>query len=182
MQERHPLVENGRVAGDADVVAGDERQEVQVVGDARADPASGRRVPPVLHVAFFELPRRRSQNLRPRLLRRAVDQRHRVLKLVAEPERSARLVEARPAPHPTGERLIEQPAVQHQVERRVRRTDLDGSEDAIPLRSDFLQRRLRAARIGVGDDESPGLLRALCLAEQEDDLVGPAWREFAGRS
>ena len=132
------------------------------------------RVPPVLHVALLELARRRAQDLCPRLLRRAVDDGHRVLELVAETECPARLVERRPAPHSTGERLVEQPAVQHQVHRRVRRADLDRPEDAIPECADFLQRRLYPARSGVGADESSGLVRGLGLPEQEDDLLLPA--------
>ena len=47
-------------------------------------PRPAGRVPPVLYVAFLELPRRRAQDLRPRLLRGAVDDGHRVLELVAE--------------------------------------------------------------------------------------------------
>ena len=66
LQERHSLVEQGGIAGRGDVVVDDQRQEVQVVGDARADAAAGRRVPPMLHVALLELPRRRPQDLGPR--------------------------------------------------------------------------------------------------------------------
>ena len=157
VQEGHLLVENGRVARNADVMCNDQWQEEEIVGDARADAAARGRMPPVLHVAFLELPRRRAQDLCARLLRGAVDDGHRVLELVAEAECPARLVEGRPAPHSAGERLIEQPAVQHQVQRRVRRADLDRPEDAIPERADFLQRCLHPARSGVGADESPGL-------------------------
>ena len=84
-------------------------------------PRAGRRVPPVLHVAFLELPGGRPQDLRPRLLRGAVDQGHHVLELVAEAVGPARLVERRPAPDPAGQHLVEQPAVEHQVQRRVGR-------------------------------------------------------------
>ena len=155
-----------------------QRQEEEVVGNAGADAAAGGRVPPVLHVAFLELPRRRAQDLCPRLLRGAVDDGHRVLELVAEAERPARLVERRPAPHATGERLVEEPAVEHQIHRRVRRADLDRPEDAIPERSRFLQRRLHPTGLGVGADEAPGLVRGLRLPEQEDDLLLPARRHF----
>ena len=181
VQEGDPLVEHGRVARDADVVCNNQRQEDEIVGNARADAATCGRVPPVLHVAFLELPRRRAQDLCPRLLRGAVDDGHRVLELVAETECPARLVERRPAPHSTGERLVYEPAVQHQVHRRVRCADLDRPEDAIPERADFLQRRLHPARRGVGADESPGLVRGLGLPEQEDDLLLPARRHVQRR-
>ena len=120
------------------MVAGDEGQEVQVVGDACPNAAPRWRVPPVLHVALFELPGGRSEDLRPRLLRGAVNQGHRVLQLVAEAERPARLVEPRPAPHPAGKHLVDQPAIEHQVQRGVRRADLNGPEDAVPPCLDLL--------------------------------------------
>ncbi len=51
-------------------------------------------------------------------------QRHRVLQLVAEAERAAGLVEARPRPHAAGERLIDQPAVGQEIDGRVGRFDM----------------------------------------------------------
>ena len=145
-QERHPLVEQSRVAGCGDVVAGDERQEVEIVGDPCADAAARRRVPPVLHVALLELSGGRSQDLRARFLSGAVDEGHRVLQLVAEAERPARLVEPGPAPHAAGKCLVDQPAIEHQVQRGVGRADLDGPEDAIPFSLDLLQRLVLPAR------------------------------------
>src|SRR5262245_57664551 len=97
-QKRHLLVEEGVMAGDGDVMAYDEGQEQEIVRDACADALAGRRVPPVLHVAFLELPARRPQDLRPRLLRRAVDEGHHVLQLIAETVGAAGLVERGAAP------------------------------------------------------------------------------------
>src|SRR4029453_16320835 len=154
VQEGNPIVEQGRVARNADVVRNNQRQEDEIVGYPRADAATCERGPPVLHIAFLELPRGRAQDLCPRLLRGAVDDGHRVLELVAETECPARLIERRPAPHSTGESLVYEPAVQHQIHPRVRRADLDRPEDAIPERAGFLQRRLYPARSGVGADES----------------------------
>ena len=124
-------------------------------------PRAGRRVPPVLHVAFLELPRRRPQDLRPRLLRGAVDQGHHVLELVAEAVGPARLVERRPAPDPAGQHLVEQPAVEHQVQGRRRASApgrRPGRGPSAPATSASACRG--PAGGGVGRDESPRLVPA----------------------
>jgi hypothetical protein len=177
-QERHEFVKDGCITGDANVMASDEWQKVKVVGNASSDPASARRVPPVLNVALLELPGRRPQDMRASLLWSAVDNRHCILKLVAEPICPARLVETRSCPHAAGERLIQQPSVQQHIERCVRRTDLDCPQDAIPERLHIFQHRPGAHRVAIRAYEGPGIFRARGLAEQEDDLLGPPWREF----
>ena len=57
-QERHVLVEQREVAGRGDIVVDGKGKEVQVVSDAGSDTGVGGRMPPVLHVALFELARR----------------------------------------------------------------------------------------------------------------------------
>jgi hypothetical protein len=74
--------------------------------------------------------------MRARLLRPGEAERHAVLELVAEAVGAARLVEGRPRPDAAGDRLVEQPAVQHDVHRPVRRADLDGAEHLAPVRGD----------------------------------------------
>ena len=67
-------------------------------------PRPDRRVPPVLDVAFDELARRRAQQVRAqRASGCGVDERHRVLQLVAKAERAARLVEAAAPPEAAGQ-------------------------------------------------------------------------------
>src|SRR5690606_38627479 len=56
VQVMHHLVEDGPVARDALVEAGHVRQEQEVVGETGPDAASRRRMPPVLDIAFGELP------------------------------------------------------------------------------------------------------------------------------
>src|SRR5438309_11418285 len=84
MQERNLLLEQGRIARHSDIMCNDQREENAIIGDACAHAATRRRMPPVLHVAFLELPGRRTHDLCPRFLRRAVDNRHCILELVAE--------------------------------------------------------------------------------------------------
>ena len=105
--------------------------------------------------------------------RLGVDQRHRVLQLVAEAERAAGLVEAAARPQAAGQRLVEQPAVGQHVERRVGRLDLDRAERA----ASSIARPPRAHRArAVGAAEAlhqlVGVVGARCRhAEQEDDLA-----------
>ena len=75
-----------------------------------------------------KLARRAAQQVLAQQTRLGVDQRHRVLQLIAEAERAARLVEAAARPQAAGQRLVEQPAVGQHVERRVGRLDLHGAE------------------------------------------------------
>src|SRR5688572_5704628 len=136
MQERHVYIEQRCVTRGLDVVADNERQEIEVVGDSRSDAAALRRVPPVLHVSLFELSGGRSHDLSARFVSGAVHKRHRVLQLVAEAESAARLVEPSAAPYPATKCLIDQPAIEHQIQRGVWRVDLYGAEDAFPSRRD----------------------------------------------
>ena len=87
--------------------------------DAQA--AAARLVPPVLHVAFDELPAGGAQQVRARQVGPREQQRHHVLQLIAEAERAARLVVAGARPQPAAHVLVEQPAVHQHVERVVRR-------------------------------------------------------------
>ena len=78
----------------------------------------------------------------PRASGIAVADRHHVLQLVAETVSAARLIEAGPRPDAAGERLVEQPADYHDVERSVGSLDLDIADDRFPealhLRQDFV--------------------------------------------
>ncbi len=89
-------------------------------------------MPPVLHVAFFELVRGREQDLFTRDLRTAVDERHHVLQLIAKTVSAAGLIKSRARPDATRERLIQQPAVEHRVQGGVRRSHFDRAEQAHP--------------------------------------------------
>ena len=111
---------------DLEVVRGGVGQPQQVVRDAGAGAAARRRMPPVLHVAFDELAAaRRAADARARASGFEHRQRHHVLELIAEAVGAARLVERRARPDAAGQRLVEQPAVEQQVHRPIRRRHLD---------------------------------------------------------
>ena len=112
-------------------------------------PIPGRRVPPVLDVALFELPRRRPQDLRPRLCRSAVDQGHHILQLVAKAVRSAGLVKRGAGPNAASQDLIDQPAVEHQVDARIGRRHVQRVQEAVPLLLHLGQRRIGSIGLRV---------------------------------
>jgi hypothetical protein len=114
----HLLVQDGVIAGTADVERRDVGQPEQVVGEAGADALAQRRVPPVQHVALHELVGRVQQDLPARERGIEVEKRRRVLQLVTEAERAARLVVRRPRPHPARQVLVREPAVHHDVDGR----------------------------------------------------------------
>ncbi|MNW22015.1 hypothetical protein D3C71_2232560 [compost metagenome] len=63
----------------------------------------------------------------PRLGGAGEGERHGVLQLVAKPVGTAGLIERRAGPDATGKRLVEQPAIEHDVHRAVRGPDLNGA-------------------------------------------------------
>src|SRR5690606_39087295 len=89
LEERNLLVQHPLVAQRLHVDRGDVRQPHEVVRDPGAHATRRRRVPPVQHVALWELVRGRLEQLGTRQLRRGVQQGKRVLELVAETDGAA---------------------------------------------------------------------------------------------
>ena len=114
-EEGNLFVEHAGVGDARDVAAGDVRQPEIVVGKMRAHAAAGRRMPPMLHVAFAELMRGGAQQMLAGEGRLGMHQRHHVLQLVAESVGAAGLIKSRPAPEPAAQGLIQQPAVRHHI-------------------------------------------------------------------
>ena len=63
--------------------------------------------------------------------------------MIAESNRSARLIESAARPETSGQGLIKEPPVRQQIERRIGGLDMDGTEGAIPEVPDSLQRASR---------------------------------------
>src|SRR6185436_14531786 len=87
-----------------------------------------------------ELTRCAPEQMLPHERRFGVDKRHHVLQLIAETERSARLVVAAARPQAARDRLVEQPPVGEDVDRRVGRVYLYRAERVLPVRSYRVQR------------------------------------------
>ena len=130
----------------------------------------------MLHISLFELSGGRSEDLPARFLSSTVNKSHRVLQLVAEAEGATRLVEPRPTPYPARKCLIDQPAIEHQIQRGIWRADLYRSEDVIPSCRDFLQRAVRPSGLTIEANEPPRVFLGLRLSEQKDDYVLAARR------
>ena len=168
-EERHGLVQHRAVAGRLYIVCDGVGEPHPVVGNARTHALPRRRHPPVLKVALDELPGRGAQEMRARERRSRQRERHPVLELVAETVGAARLVERRACPHAAGERLVEQPAIQHEVHRPVRRSHLHRAQHIVPVVHDAAQDRIE---IGgpVASDQGLRIGRGRRLAEEEDEL------------
>ena len=92
-----------------------------------------------------------------------------ILELIAEPVSTTRLGERRSAPHPARKRLVDQPAVHHEVERRVWRFHLDRVTQRIPLIDHGFQRLLRRSGCEMSLDYRAGDLRTDRLPQQKHD-------------
>ncbi len=167
IEEGHALVEDSRIAGGADIFRDDKGQPQQIVRATRAQSAAARLVPPVLHVAFDELPSGSFEQMRPREFRPREQQCHDVLQLVAEAVRAARLVVTRARPEPAAHVLIDEPAVHQDIKRIVWRADLDGVERLVPRGFNIFERSQRAVDGVVTSDEPVGLVCIRTLAQQK---------------
>ena len=138
---RDGLVEHCSVISDRKVAIDGVRQPDTIVGDSGSNSASGRRMPPVLHVSFDELMCGRLQDVLSGQLALCSNEGDDILQLVAEPVGTPRLVERRPRPQSAGQGLIDQPMVQHDVHRPIRRAHLDRSLGVIPIAPQIAQGR-----------------------------------------
>ena len=169
-QERDHLVQHRGIAGRADIVCDGVGEPRPIVGDARAHALTRMRQPPMLDVALDELSRRRAQQVLARHGRLRGDQRHAVLQLVAEAVGTARLVERRARPDAAGQRLIQQPAVQHDIHRPVGGLHLDRAEHIVPVAADLATARRRDLPCGSVQSRSAASRALGGFAEEEDDL------------
>ena len=123
----------------------------------------------MLDIALGELARRSAQQMFSRQLRPRRNERHAVLQLIAEAIGSAGLVEPGSRPDATTQRLIKQPAVEHDVHGPNRRLDDDGAQCFLPMARD-----LGLNRIEIGGtvflNQTPRFIGARRLAEEKHDL------------
>ena len=96
-------------------------------------------------------------------------QRHPVLKLVAETISAARLIKRRSRPYAADQRLVEQPAIEHDVHRPVGCGHLDGAEHVVPMLHDIAKDRVQIGR-AVARDQGLRVCRGGGFAEEENDL------------
>ena len=169
LEVRDSLVEDRHVAGDHEVPIDHVRQPDAIIGDPGSHAPTRRRMPPVLNVSLDKLACRRPQEVFPGDLALRGQQCDHVLELIAEPVGAAGLVERRPRPHPARERLVSEPAVEHDVHRAVGCAHLDRPLRVVPVARHVTERRLVVGSTSAPDevDRGRGIVR---LAEQHDDL------------
>ena len=134
-EERRTLIEQRGVAGHLEVVRGDERQPAAVVGDPRAEALTGRREPPVLHVAGRELaaaPRGRGARARGPGGRRTTPSRPGAGRGTHRPRWPDRtpIVPTRGTRAPGTAARVEQ-----EIHRPIGRADLHRAQHAVPQRA-----------------------------------------------
>jgi hypothetical protein len=105
---------------------------------------------------------------------------HHVLELVAESIGAPRLVEGGSRPHATGQRLVQEPAIEHQVHGAVGRLDLDRAGDVVPLGRDGLEGEVEVEVARAGHERTR-LVDRRRLAEEEHDLGAAARRQLDPR-
>src|ERR1700694_4366618 len=131
-------------------------------------------MPPMLDIAFAELTRRAAQQVLAREARLGVDERHRVLQLVAEAERGAGLVAPAARPQAARQGLVEEPAVREYVEGRIGGFHLHRAKRTLPVLLDLFQRAARRRRRASRDAEREDDLARLPVGQIESDLQGTA--------
>ena len=129
-------------------------------------------MPPVLHVPLHELPGRRPEQVLARHLGAGSRESHHILELIAESIGAAGLIARRARPHPAGEGLIEQPAVEQDVHRSIGSPHLHRAEDVVPSLGDGSQDRVEIG-LPVTRDQLRSLVVTRPLPEEEHDLGAP---------
>src|SRR5262249_59910500 len=102
-------------------------------------------------------------------LRLREDEREHVLQLISEAKRAARLIERRAPPHAAPERLVEEPAIQHQIHRRLRRAHLDRSEQLVPEQPRALGRVGGNSYVAIALDDLAHAIDVARFAKLSDD-------------
>ena len=140
----------------------------------------------MFHIALAELMGRRAQKMLTSQVWFGVNQRHRVLQLVAKSECPAGLIKTGAAPKPTAQDLIQQPSVGHQVYRCVGSFHLDRAKRLLPIFPNAFKgglggtgftiafnQALCVRQVATGSQAKPGLT-FLSVRQIKCDLHGPA--------
>ena len=127
------------------------------------------RQPPVLHIAFGKLPSCGAQQMLARHRGPAEGQRHAILQLVAKSVGPAGLIEPGPRPDAAGQRLVQQPAVQHHIHRPVGRADLHRAQEVRPVPGDIGHERVDVGAADLGNQRA-GRLGAVRLPDLEHQV------------
>src|ERR1700693_1751703 len=145
-----------------------------------------RRVPPMLDIALEELMGRRPHKMLAGKRRLGVDERHRVLQLVAKSVSPTGLIKTSAPPKTTAQNLVQQPAIGHQVHRYVRSSHLNNTKRLLPIFPSVFEGRLggpcftiafnqalRVRQVATGSQAKPDL-SFFAIWQIESHMHGPA--------
>ena len=183
LEKRNRFVEHERVAVDFDILSDRISQPSTIVGYAGPNALAGcgsHQCCTSPSANWRAAARSRCSRVRsgPRS-----GERHAILQLIAKAVGAAGLIEGRARPNAAGERLVEQPAIEHEVHRAVGRLDLDCAQNLAPMvaRCRACTASRSAARYGA--DRGAGVLDALRPAQQKDTtstmLARPQFRAWS---
>jgi len=127
----------------------------------------------MLDISLPELAGRAADEVLAQQARLGVNQRHRILQLIAEAECAARLVVSAARPHAARQGLIHEPAVDEHVQGRVRRFHLHCAESVSPVLPYLCERSACSGRSPKALHQSCGVIGAApsSHAQPEDDLA-----------
>ncbi len=182
VEERDGLVQDRPVAGNVEIVACHVRQPEQVVGDAGPHPAAQ----PARATSAGRRPSTNWRDAAFRICARVRSGRDTASAMTScswsrKPIGAAGLVERRSRPDAAGKRLIEEPLVQHQVERAIGSLHLDRAQHVVPAVRDRLEPGFEIVG-SVARDQRTRLFACPGLAEQQDDRRGASGGDLRARS
>ena len=134
-------------------------------------------MPPVLNVTFDKLARCGAQQMFARDISFRHAERHHVLELVAETVCAAQLIERRTGPHAATERLVEQPAIEHEIHAGIGRRDLDRAEQVVPEPGDAAEHFVEICG-SIALQQIARLVSIVRLPQKENDLNARAGLQF----
>src|SRR5512134_3681540 len=128
-------------------------------------------MPPMLHISLLKLTARAQQKLFPHEMRLAVNQCHRILKLVAEPEGAPRLIIAASRPETTSKRLIQEPAIGQHIEGLIGCLHMHGSQRVRPMLPQRLKRSSACCRTSKTTNDFAGIVAAFAHPQPKGNLA-----------
>jgi len=131
----------------------------------------------VQHVALLKLPLCGVQDLAPRDLRLDQQPCQGVLELIAKAKSPAGLVEPGAAIEAAGKALIQQPAVEHEIDGRQRGLDLHSPEQAVPVALGLVPGSPGGLGCSVSRRQGCSLFWILPLAHSPVQLLAGAGRQ-----
>ncbi len=178
LEEWDGHVQHARVACPENVATRDEWQPEIVVRTVRAHASTRRGMPPMLHVSIGKLTARAAEQVLTHQPGLGMHERHHVLQLVAEAKSTSRLIISTARPQTARERLVEEPAVGEDVDRRIRSLHVHGAERVLPILPNRLDCAARRGSSEKAAHEATGVVGVSADAQLKGELAFFAVRQL----